>query len=71
VRLKLLVSIDLEPVWDDEDLSLADCLWGMAENYPSLGALVADVAPERIVTWVTLERDGEELTRPWPYRPDD
>ncbi len=41
----------------------------MWENYPSLGALVADVAdvlPDKIVTFVILERDGDELTRPWP-----
>lgn len=46
MRLHLEIDVQLDPIFDDPDLTLAEHIAGMRENYPSLTALVADTCED-------------------------
>ncbi len=70
MKMKLTVEIELNPVFDDDDLPLRTIMWGMEENYPSLAALLADTTddPKSFSASIELIRNGMELIYPWPHR---
>jgi hypothetical protein len=69
MKMKLTVTIDLHPVFDDDDLPLSTIMWGMEENYPSLAALLADTTddPKSFSASLELIRTGHELIHHWPH----
>ncbi len=69
MKLRLTVDLELASVFDDPALSLYDHMASLIEEYPSLTALLCDVADDSVSlrAFVTLTRDDAELSQFWPH----